>query len=417
MNFIYKKEDINLLCNDTLVLIPIIDSGIHYVEDKLILIFIYSIEKNNFYVLNIKHQDFPLYGDKDIHIKSKQCYCVGKKTLVYKNIIPIDALDMNFIIYPINHKKFNLYDYIPVNFLLYRNRFTSWEIYPASIILQMCFNINEYIMSLIHEYNAYLDDISMIDKLYYNSLFKMELNSIVYDGDIVYSDYNPYTMTNRPTNSSYNINLSAISKKDGKRRKLIPVNKDNSVLVQFDYSSFHVYLLAMMLNINLPKESDIYIELNKMYNFSPSTDRKSIKLDFFKFVYGTKEYNNDFSKILNVFINKLYDEFKLNGNVVSFFLNRRIFFNVDKNIEKHKLFNYYLQNAETEYNLMKILKLKEVFMSDECKLLLYVYDSFLLETDKQNTNIIETIKNTLQSENIPVTVQGGDNYQDLVDIY
>jgi hypothetical protein len=66
---------------------------------------------------------------------------------------------------------------------------------------------------------------------------------------------------------------------------------------------------------------------------------------------------------------------------------------------------------------MKILKLKEVFMSDECKLLLYVYDSFLLETDKQNTNIIETIKNTLQSENIPVTVQGGDNYQDLVDIY
>lgn len=419
MTIIHTKEQLTDLIDKTLLVIPVMDSGIHYNEDDVILLFIYNIIDNKQYILNLTHQDIPSYTD-DITSIINTGYCVDKKTLFTKKIVTDNVLDLNFMHYPVHHKKFNLSEFIPSHFLLHRNRFTSLDVYPLSILVQMCNAALTRLLSMINMNINFIDSMLMFDHLYYDTLFKTEFNGLVYEYDTIYSDYNPYTMTNRPTNSSYGINLSAVSKKDGSRKKIKPLDTNSGVFLQFDYSSFHVYLLAMMLGITLPKNSDVYIALNDIYKFSNSTERKNIKLDFFKFVYGSKEYNNTLSNKISIFVTELYDFFIKNGYVYSFFLKRKILFNVDKTIEKHKLFNYYLQNAETEYNLTKISKLNSTIPNNLFKIVLYVYDSFLIEINKNNNesaSIANKILNILQEDGIPATVQFGYNYQDLVDIY
>jgi neutral trehalase len=172
-----------------------------------------------------------------------------------------------------------------------------------------------------------------------------------------------------------------------------------------------------MLNFHLPSDTDIYLYLNEQYKFSSKIDRSEIKMDFFKYIYGTKCYDSELSNIINKFKDSLFNIFQNFGYVKSFFLKRKVFFNSKTINQSNILFNYFLQNAETEYNLLKIQKILSNVPQQNCKLVLYTYDSFLFEIDKNQPQLIEQIKSILQEDGIPVTIQVGTNYGNLVDIY
>jgi hypothetical protein len=416
ISFIEDKSQLHILDNKKLIIIPVIDNKTHFLYKDVTLLFILDIESKEEYVINIKHPDYLLYKDEPPLIKSSIVLTTDKKTLFYKNIITLDAIDLNFLIYPEQHKQFEFDGYIPKSYLLFQNRFVNWNVYPLSILIQMCRQSAYDMVIYFEKYSQYINEIQKIDQLYYKTLFNTETNQFEFDHDLIYSNYNPYTLTNRPTNSSFGINLSALSKKDNTRSKLKPINNEN-VLVQFDYSSFHVYLLTKMLNFKLPSDTDIYLYLNEQYNFSPKTERSEIKMDFFKYIYGTKNYDSEMSKIINKFKDNLFNIFQNNGYVTSFFLKRKIFFNSKTITQSNIIFNYFLQNAETEYNLLKIQKILSDIPSQDCKLVLYTYDSFLFEMDRNKPELIGIIKNILQEDGIPVTIQMGTNYGNLIDIY
>jgi hypothetical protein len=416
ISFIEDKNQLHKLDNKQLIIIPVIDDKTHFLYKDVTLLFILDIESKDEYIINIKHPDYLLYKDELPLIHSSVVFTTDKKTLLYKNIVTIDSIDLNFLIYPEEHKQFEFDRYIPKSYLLFQNRFVNWAIYPLSILIQMCRHSAYDMLKYFEKYSEFISEIQIIDNLYYQTLFNTEANKFEFDYDLIYSNYNPYTLTNRPTNSSFGINLSALSKKDNTRSKLKSTNNEN-MLVQFDYSSFHVYLLTKMLNFHLPSDTDIYLYLNEQYKFSSKIDRSEIKMDFFKYIYGTKCYDSELSNIINKFKDSLFNIFQNFGYVKSFFLKRKVFFNSKTINQSNILFNYFLQNAETEYNLLKIQKILSNVPQQNCKLVLYTYDSFLFEIDKNQLQLIEQIKSILQEDGIPVTIQVGTNYGNLVDIY
>lgn len=416
ITFIENKNDLKLLNDKELLLIPIINEQTHFIYEEITFLYILDIKTNEEFILNVNHQDYPIYDGVIDKIDAKLILTPYKKLLLYKNIISQNSIDLNFFIYPDKHKKFELTDYIPRSYFLFRNRFTNWETYPLSILIKMCQDSALDMMEYYNKYFSFIDEILKIDNLYYETLFLTETNAIEFDFELIYSNYNPYTLTNRPTNSSFGINLAALSKKDDTRKKLKSIHK-NRKLIQFDYSSFHVYLLTKILNFELPTNTDIYMFLNQTYKFSTKESRDDIKMDFFKYIYGTKNYDTELFKIIDKFKQQLVDEYESKGYVTSFFLKRKIFFNSNNINQSNRLFNYYLQNAETEYNFIKLKDILNLLNGKMCQLLIYTYDSFLFDIEESNTELTAQIKATLERDNIPVTVQIGTTYGDLNDIY
>ena len=79
-----------------------------------------------------------------------------------------------------------------------------------------------------------------------------------------------------------------------------------------------------------------------------------------------------------------------------------------------KLFNYYLQSMETEYNMSMINKINALLGPYETKLVLYTYDSLLFDfAIKDGKQLILDIKETMTDKKFPVKIKAGKTMQDL----
>jgi hypothetical protein len=415
--FLINQNQIDSLQLKQAICIIVSKSDFHYLMDSPLFIYLFDMESSKSYVINISHPDYTSWeSDIKPDLSRIKLFSPTKKAIVANGIKTDTILDLNFMLYPKKHKLFAFDDYILKGFYSHKIRYKSFDVYPLSVLIKMCSSACEALIEMIQVAQPYIEDIQKFDNLYYNTLYTLEKNRIKFDSNFIYSDYNPYTITNRPTNSSYGINLSALSKKDQTRNK-IESSFPNGKLVQFDYSSFHAYLLAKMLQFNIPPNGDVYLTLNEEYKFSDGETRNEIKLDFFKYVYGTKNLNNAFFKRIEQFKGDLSAFYKDNGYLESFCLKRKIFFNLDKDIQSNKIFNYFLQNAETEYNLLKLLSLNEFLHDKKSSIILYTYDSFLLDVPEEEYSSVDTVKHILENDGIPVNIQVGSNYGVLHDIY
>jgi len=72
-------------------------------------------------------------------------------------------------------------------------------------------------------------------------------------GDIIYTEYNPYTITSRPSNRHGGINFGALNKSDGTREIFIP--QEGKMFLQFDYDAYHVRIIGKLIGYPLPKTS------------------------------------------------------------------------------------------------------------------------------------------------------------------
>lgn len=415
--FLTNQDQIDSLQINQAICILVNKTDFHYLTDSPLFMYLCDIETGRPYVINMTHPDYTGWDSECApELSNIKLFSPTKKAIIANNIKTGVIIDLNFMLYPLKHKTFSFSDYTLKQFYLHKSRYKSFEIYPLSILIKMCKSACDPLIEMVNKAHPYIEDIQKFDDLYYKTLYTLEKNHLKFDSQFIYSDYNPYTITNRPTNSSYGINLSALSKKDQTRTK-IESSFPNGKLVQFDYSSFHAYLLAKMLNFTIPPNGDVYLALNEEYNFSDGATRNEIKLDFFKYVYGTKHLNNPFFKKIEKFKDDLSTFFRNNGYVESFFLKRKIFFNLPNGIQSNKIFNYFLQNAETEYNFLKLLSLNEFLHNKKSSIILYTYDSFLLDVHENEYNIIDVVKNILETDGIPVNIQIGSNYGVLHDIY
>jgi hypothetical protein len=78
-----------------------------------------------------------------------------------------------------------------------------------------------------------------------------------------------------------------------------------------------------------------------------------------------------------------------------------------------KLLNYQLQNLETSLNIIILWEMFKLLKGKKTKLVLYTYDSFLLDFNKEDSDILQNILEIFKSYNLSIQIKQGVNYQEM----
>lgn len=227
---------------------------------------------------------------------------------------------------------------------------------------------------------------------------------------LMYTNYNVLTSTGRPSNAYDGFNFAAMNKSDGSR-KMIQSRYDE--LIEFDFDAYHVRLIGKLVGYDFGDES-VHEHFSKLYNVSYE-DSKSMT---FKYLYGgvpddiakTHEF---FGKVKNYYTN-LWSRFNKDKVLITDIYKRRITLDV-KDFYPSKLFNYMIQSLETERNILVLKSLLKETKDFESKLVLYHYDSFLFDYNKNDGDkFVEIVQKELQRDGFPVKMKRGKNYDELI---
>jgi DNA polymerase I-like protein with 3'-5' exonuclease and polymerase domains len=229
---------------------------------------------------------------------------------------------------------------------------------------------------------------------------------------IVFTQYNPYTTTGRPSNRHLNVNYSALNKSDGTRECFIS-RHPHGTLLQFDYESYHIRLIAKMVGYEFPKGETAHQHLANLYGCDYETAKKIT----FTYLYGGLDDNArgiEFFQKVDEYIKGLYQRFVISGKLTTLLYKREIPFSRIEGGNEQKVFNYLLQSLETEINYMKIGEVLDYLEGRMSKMILYTYDAFIIDTHPiERENILNDIKEIMEKGDFPVRIEEGKNYNNL----
>jgi hypothetical protein len=238
--------------------------------------------------------------------------------------------------------------------------------------------------------------------------------------DTVYSQYNLFTSTGRPSNRFGGVNYAALNKTDGSRNSFISRHGDDGMLVMMDYNAFHPRLVARLINYPMPSDVNPYEYLAKYYFNKPHADEEYIAVSkglTFHQMYGGIDdrwmYIPYFKKAQE-YIDHRWKFFEQNGYIETPVFKRKI---RDCHIEDptpNKLFNYILQAYETEMAVKTLKQLLGYCADRKTKPILYTYDSILFDAHRgDKLDIIKELKKIMEADDLPVKVYIGKNYAEM----
>ena len=244
-----------------------------------------------------------------------------------------------------------------------------------------------------------------------NTLYQQYFDEDTDDG-YVYTKYNLNTITTRPSNAYGGINYSALNKENGERKCFIP---RNNKFIEIDISAYHPTLLAILCDYTFDNV-DIHKSFAEMYNVGYAKAKEIT----FKQIYGGiwKEYEElEFFKKVKVYTNELWEKFQNEGYIECPISKYR--FERDKldNMNPQKLLNYLLQNLETSNNVHILWDIFKLLRGKNTKLVLYVYDSFLLDYDENEKDVLEKIKQVFEKKKLNIKIKEGKNYDFALSSY
>ena len=226
--------------------------------------------------------------------------------------------------------------------------------------------------------------------------------------EFIYTQYNLNTLTTRPSNAFNNINFSALNKDNGERECFIP---RNDIFIEMDISAYHPTLLANLLDYTFDSD-DIHGSFAQMYN----VDYTKAKEITFKQIYGGvwREYQNlEFFKKVIAYTDTLWDSFNYGGYVKCPISDHRFIKSEMEDMNPQKLLNYVLQNLETANNVLILYEIFKVLRGKNTKLVLYVYDSFLFDFDKEEKDVMKQIAEIFERKNLQFKIKTGTNYNNI----
>jgi len=221
----------------------------------------------------------------------------------------------------------------------------------------------------------------------------------------IYTHYNLYTTTSRPSNTFNSVNFAALNKDDGERMCYMP---ENDMFIEMDFQGYHPRLIGEMVEWHFPKDKNTYELLGQLLNVSQQ-DAKELT---FKQLYGGvwSEYQyKPFFKDVNTFIDGMWNTYQYGGKYET---ENRIFI-PDADMTQAKLFNYIVQSKETSTNIELLEKVLDYLKGKKTKIVLYTYDAFLFDYSKEDGDILQDIVNMLE---YPVTIKQGNTYHGLTKI-
>ena len=406
---IYKKQD-------SIVLPVQSDEHKHPADDDICLIYVQIIDGEE-YILSYNHSE-SLNLDEQPNLNSDtKKYTIDKKRL--QHLIDIDGVvDVNLLHYiqtnqPLETDNIDTNSHNFFNMKHYRKKNIN-RVIPILKHLELCRKLSKIMLDVIEKNKedvnlSYNDDIL-------NNLSYLEGNGIQTTEGMVYSEYNIFTSTGRPSNRFGGTNFAALNKKDGSRKPYVSRCK-NGVLVEMDYDAYHLRLIGERIGYDFPKGS-VHEHMAKFYG----VDYEESKRLSFKYLYGFIPYevsqlNPFFAKVEN-YIKKLWEEYNNKEFILSDIYSKRIYRKNLDDMNANKLFNYTIQLMETENNMKVLSELIPNIQDYKSKLILYSYDSFLLDFNMEDgLDYIKKIKDILeQKSKFPVKVSWGLNYHEMKDI-
>jgi hypothetical protein len=217
----------------------------------------------------------------------------------------------------------------------------------------------------------------------------------------IYTQYNLYTLTGRPSNAFNGINFAALNKTNGERAAFIP---ENDFLVEIDFKAYHPTIIAKLAGYEFT--GNIYEQLSLQF---PGSTPETIKELVFQQLYGgvRKDFQDKpFFSDVNRYTNKLWNE-ELIGIGTQF--GKRFTKEMIENPTPQKLLNYIVQNTETIFNVVQFSAVVNLLKDKKTKIILYTYDSILLDYDSSE-NLLDSITSLLKFN---YSTKSGHNYAEI----
>jgi len=261
-------------------------------------------------------------------------------------------------------------------------------------------------------YNIERTGLSIVEKEF-DSFFSLKNKKASIEGTKVYTQYNLFTSTGRPSNAFNGVNYAALNKENTSRKCFVP---NNDYFLEFDYSSYHLKILCDLIGYNFDQK-DIHTHLASFY-----FDTKEVTAEqyaegkgmTFRLLYtesNIKELEEiPFFKKVRDFKKQVWEEYKSKGFIKSIYSGRPL-----KNIDSiTQILPHILQNYETERNIEVMHKIINLLKRKSTKLVLYCYDSFLFDFSKKDgRDLIDMLLDCLEADNYSVSIKYGKNYNDL----
>jgi hypothetical protein len=218
----------------------------------------------------------------------------------------------------------------------------------------------------------------------------------------IYTQYNLYTLTGRPSNAFNGINFAALNKTNGERAAFIP---ENDFLVEIDFKAYHPTIIAKLAGYEFT--GNIYDQLAN--EFSGSTP-ETIKELVFQQLYGgvRKDFQDKpFFKQVNDYTNQIWKD--ADSGVIGTQFGKRFTKSIIENPTPQKLLNYIVQNTETIFNIVQFSAVVDLLKDKKTKIILYTYDSILLDYDSSE-NLLDGITSLLKFN---YSTKSGQNYAEI----
>jgi DNA polymerase I-like protein with 3'-5' exonuclease and polymerase domains len=405
----------NRLREETTYVYPVtVDAFLHPIQNKLSSLH-FRFEDGTFYTVSVSHPDAPHF-DIDLSEAYKLVTLYQKELLHLTNATNVidlaTMLHLNNEVIPIYREFYTMGMHQIKNQFKFKNLhysipLTSW-VETAEAFLQHCEHLYKAYDSM--ERNSAFQ---FINQVTIPTLTTIERSGIQTTDGLVYSDYNIYTSTGRPSNAFGGINFAALNKNDGSREKFISRFGENGTLVQFDYEAFHLRLAGKLMNYYLPPTSlHTYLAQQYYENYTITKEQyEESKARTFAIMYGQSDDTGgvEFFQKIKEYSSKLWDEYRQNGFVLSGTGRKVTLFEPTKN----KVFNYMMQLTETEEAISRVKDVCNFLEMMKSKVVLYTYDAILLDVHNDELDFMDKVSNLLSAGGFPVRQYRGHNYNEL----
>ncbi len=399
----------------------------HFIANNIVAL--YAVCNGDEFIFPYKHPE-SAYSDYSIEdtLCGAKCFFYNKSILDYQKIATHNVYDLELVHY-LNEVKALALEEVHTEY--FYSRLHSRYRKPNTLVSLA--NFVKFAREVILHSN--LTEASGIE--YYSKLqqllFKVESNGIQVDKDYftplygtpinlieerVYTKYNFFTTTGRPSNRFGGINFAALNKQDDTRKCFVSRFSEGK-LVELDFKAYHPHIIAYLCNYNFGKQ-DVYEHLAEYYFDTSKVTKNQInqaKELTFNQIYGginKKYWNIPFFTAVKDFTTHLYRLYREQGFVESSISGRKFCVVDDEDITDSKLFNYYIQMTETELNGLYLEKLLSTVNSELAVPVLYTYDSVVFDCKNEYISVLVDKIITSTTDNFPITVKVGDNYKEMI---
>jgi hypothetical protein len=390
----------------------------------LSLIYVRDITQHKGYMLCLDHSESFALDAKETLIwllgNTDRMFVLNKKEALYHFQYPDKLFDINFIEHPDLTGIFTACH----NFY-YRHHTASPiinKLIPISKHYEECENAFDVVLPIIQKFRSdnavYAFNNGPLTRVFHaieSNGIKVDKQCFIdaYGKDLlypqfnlskgrIYSQYNLYTLTGRPSNTYNSINFAALDKNNGERLCYRPTNDK---FVEFDIQGYHPRILGDMIDFNFG-DRNTYETLGELLGV---TTQEAKELTF-KQLYGGvwKDYRDQpFFRDIVTLTDGIWDEYQYGGQHTTM---NRIFIR-DAEMTQSKLLNYIIQSHETSNNVAMLDNILNYLKDKKTKLVLYTYDAFLFDYSKEDgTQLLTDIKDMIH---YPINVKQGKTYHGL----